>query len=390
MCSRFRNKPGSRRGNVLVLTAFLMIVMIAFVAMGVDIGYIQNARVELQKSADAAAMAAAWDLMDDDRLSGTVNMTDNVAAARNTAIEYAGLNKVCQSAPALDPNTGNSPSGDVVIGYRSSSAGYNDPLDTSDPTKFNAVQVRVRRTSTQNGEVPLFFAKALGMDSIGTQAIATAALGSNFGGFSTPPEGETLEIMPFALDKQTWDNLINNGVGTDNWNWDADDGQVVGGGDGIKEVNLYPQGTGSPGNRGTVDIGGSNNSTSDLARQIVHGINKQDMIDLGKPLEFDSNGKLYLNGDTGISAGVKDELASIKGKTRIIPIFESVSGNGNNANYTIVQWAGVRILDVKLTGSMSSKRVIIQPANVMTRHGKKNEGSTTTSWYVYSPASLVR
>ncbi|MEX2139395.1 MAG: TadG family pilus assembly protein [Pirellulales bacterium] len=389
MSPRFRNKP-RRHGNVLVLTAFLMIVMIAFVAMGVDIGYIQNARVELQKSADAAAMAAAWDLMDDDWLSGTVDMTDNVTAARNRAVEYAGLNKVCQSVPAVDPNTANSQSGDVIIGYRSNAADYDDPLDTSDPTKFNAVQVRVRRTSLQNGEVPLFFGRALGLDSVATEAVATAALGNNFGGFKTPPEGDTLEIMPFALDKQTWDNLINNGVGTDNWQWDASGEQVVAGGDGIKEVNLYPQGTGSPGNRGTVDVGGSNNSTADLARQIVDGVSRQDMIDLGKPLEFDANGKLGLNGDTGISAGVKDELASIKGKTRIIPIFESVSGNGNNATYTIVQWVGVRILEVKLTGSMSSKRVIIQPANVVTRHGVKNEGSETTSWYVYSPASLVR
>ena len=390
MCPRFRNKRCRRRGNVLVLTAFLMIAMIAFVAMGVDLGYIQNARVELQTSADAAAMAAAWELVDTDWLSGSANMADDVSAARERALEYAAYNKVCQAAPALDPNTPNWESGDVVIGYRSNSADYDDPLDTSDPSKFNAVQVRVRRTSLQNGEVPLFFGKALGLDSVATQAIATAALAKNFGGFRTPPEGETLGVMPFALDKETWDNLINNSVGSDSWNWDAECEEVVAGGDGIKEVNLYPQATGSPGNRGTVDIGGNNNSTSDLARQIVDGISRQDMIDLGKPLEFDANGKLYLNGDTGISAGVKDELASITGKTRIIPIFECVSGNGNNANYTIVEWAGVRILDVKLTGSMNSKRVIIQPASVVTRHGIKNEGSSTTSWYVYSPASLVR
>jgi Flp pilus assembly protein TadG len=390
MCPRFRNLPRRRRGNVLVLTAFLMVAMIAFVAMGVDLGYIQNARVELQKSADAAAMAAAWELVDTDWLSGSADMTDDVTAARSLALEYAAYNKVCQSAPVLDPNAANWETGDVVIGFRSNTAEYDDPLDTSDPTKFNAVQVRVRRTSSQNGEVPLFFGRALGLDSVASQAIATAALAKNFGGFQTPPEGETLGIMPFAFDIDTWNNLINNGVGSDNWNWDGDSGEVAAGGDGIKEVNLYPQGTGSPGNRGTVDVGGSNNSTADLARQILHGVSRQDMIDLGKPLEFDENGKLYLNGDTGISAGVKDELASIKGKTRIIPIFECVSGNGNNANYTIVQWAGVRILDVKLTGSMSSKRVIIQPANVVTRHGVKNEGNTTTSWYVYSPATLVR
>ncbi len=110
---------------------------------------------------------------------------------------------------------------------------------------------------------------------------------------------------------------------------------------------------------------------------------------LGKPLEFDANGKLTLNGDTGISAGVKDDLAAIIGQTRIIPIFESVSGNGNNAMYTIVQWAGVRILDVKLTGSMSSKKLIVQPAHVFSKWAKPT-AEENTSWYVYSPAWIVR
>jgi Flp pilus assembly protein TadG len=378
-----------RRGNVLVLTAFLMIVMVAFIAFALDLGYLQNARGELQKSADAAAMAAAWELIDDGSWLGEINMTDNIVAARNRAIQFAGLNEVCASAPALDPNYANSQSGDVVVGYLADTSNYEAPLDTTDPTKYNAVQVRVRRTSTQNGEVPMFWGRALGLDSVASEAIATAVLMKNIGGFRTPPEGETLEILPFALDKQTWDNLVNLDIGSDNWNWNPDSKTLSGGSDGIKEVNLYPQGTGSPGNRGTVDVGSSNNSTSDLARQIVDGVNKSDMEALGKPLEFDECGKLYLNGDTGISAGVKDELASIKGKPRIIPIFEAVAGNGNNANYTIVQWVGVRVLDVKLTGSMSSKKVIIQPANVVSKYAKPSDG-TQSSWFVYSPAWLAR
>ena len=64
---------------------------------------------------------------------------------------------------------------------------------------------------------------------------------------------------------------------------------------------------------GTVDIGGANNSTSDLARQIREGMSAEDMADLassGRSLEF-TEGKLTLNGDTGISAGVKDDLVYI-------------------------------------------------------------------------------
>jgi Flp pilus assembly protein TadG len=388
MAPRLHTKR-TRKGNVLVLTAFLLIVMVAFIAFAVDLGYLQNARVEMQRSADAAAMAAAFELVDEDRLKGTPDMSDDIEAARSRAIQYAGLNPVCTTAPVVNANSPNSASGDVVIGYRASDASYDTPLDTSDPTKFNAVQVRVRRTTGQNGEVPLFFGRALGRTGVAAEVLATAAVANNFGGFATPAEGETLEILPFALDKQTWDNLINNGVGTDNWRWDESAKQIVAGSDSIKEINLYPQGTGSPGNRGTVDVGGSNNSTADLARQILHGVSRQDMIDLGKPLEFNDNGQLFLNGDTGISAGVKDELASIKGQPRIIPIFESVADNGNNANYTIVQWVGVRVLDVKLTGSMSSKRVTIQPANATTKHGITKTG-TQTSWFVFSPPYLVR
>ena len=155
-------------------------------------------------------------------------------------------------------------------------------------------------------------------------------------------------------------------------------------------MNLYPQGTGSPGNRGTVDIGGANNSTADIARQIVHGISASDIQALGKQLNFGVNGSMTLNGDTGISAGVKDELASITGKPRIIPIFSNVSGNGNNATYTIVKWVGVRVMQVKLTGSMSTKSVTIQPSPIIARNFVISQTATSTSDYVYSPVILTQ
>src|SRR4029079_6696526 len=153
---------------------------------------------------------------------------------------------------------------------------------------------------------------------------------------------------------------------------------ISAGADGVKEVNLFPQGTGSPGNRGTVDIGSSNNSTADIARQIVYGISASDLAYLGGSIQFNSSGVLHLNGDTGISAGVKDELASIIGQPRLIPIFSSVVGPGNNADYTIVKFVGVRVLDVKLTGSMSTKHVTIQPCNVVIKGGIYGSHTHTT------------
>ncbi len=85
---------------------------------------------------------------------------------------------------------------------------------------------------------------------------------------------------------------------------------------------------------------------------------------------------------------MKDEFASIIGQKRIIPIFENVTGPGNNAIYKIVQWAGVRILAVKLTGAMNQKYVMIQPAP-MTSTGVIQSSSGGSS-YVYSPAVLYK
>jgi Flp pilus assembly protein TadG len=376
-----RRSYARRRGNILALTALLMTVLMAFVALAVDVGYLYTVHTELQRTADAAAIAAAWELADKDGQAGSQTPTGLSVTARNKAAQFASLNTVCNAAPSLA-------SDDVTVGYISNPKNPASPL-VATPTGLlpNAVTVRVQRTNTQNGDIPLFFAKALGMSNQSGLAEATAALVSGFTGFRTPTDGSNLDILPYALDEQTWNNLST--AGTDSWTYNPDTKLVTSGADGVKEVNLYPQGTGSPGNRGTVDIGSSNNSTADIARQIVHGISPADMAYVGGSLRFGNDGILHLNGDTGISAGVKDELASIIGKPRIIPIFRTVVGPGNNADYSIVKFVGIRIMDVKLTGSMAGKHVTIQPCNVVAKGGIFEEGASS-SQYIYSPVWLVR
>lgn len=385
--SRHRYQPADRRGNVVVLTAVMMVFLITVLAFAVDLGYLNIARTELQRAADSAAMAAAWELIDPN-YTNNVDLSNEIYTARAVAAAYAAKNPVTSNAPSLDLNYGNADSGDVVIGYLPDPMDSSCPLTFADMNKANAVQVKIRKVDGMNGKVPYFFARMLGLDSVATEATATAALLKNFSGFKIPEGSTRLDVLPFALDKQTWDGMLAGG-GTDNWRWDEDSVQVESGSDGVREVNLYPQGTGSPGNRGTVDIGPSNNSTNDIAHQITDGITQADLDHIGGELKLNDQGTLSLNGDTGISAGVKDELASIIGQPRIIPIFQSVTGPGNNAQYTIVEFAAVRIMEVKLTGSNSSKRVIIQPCKMFIRGGIPSSGPQT-SHFVYSPVWLVR
>ena len=376
------NVPKKRKGNILILSALLMASTCAVLASAVDLGYLYVAQAELQHAADSAAIAAAWELVDEDVVSQDDCRWYTCYNAFSKAEQFVYLNTVGGDAPVISYD-------DVTLGYMADPTDPNSQLVCSDPSNYNAVQVRVRRTTDMNGELPLFFARVIGRDSAALEAEATAAILRNIGGFRAPDADTNLDILPFALDEETWNEMLA-GCADDDWHWDSEIKQITSGGDGVLEVNLFPQDTGAPGNRGTVDIGGNNNSTNDIARQIVEGVSQEDLDHIGGSLELDANGELILNGDTGISAGVKDELESIKGEPRIIPIFRDVSGPGNNAMYTIVQFAGVRIMDVKLTGKASSKRVIIQPAVVVMQGGIPAPSDVPTSKYVYSPAWLVR
>ena len=376
----------ARKGTITVLAAIMSIVLVGMVAFCVDLGYVLSAKEELQRSADSSALAACWEF--GQRL-GKGNTTSVAAEhARTTAAQYASLNHVTGDAMTLDTNISNDPNGDVVLGYIADFKNSQSAFQTDSSNGYNAVKVRLRKDSTTNGEVPYFFARVFGKEGQNLQSEAIAGLIRDIKGFQAAADGSNLGILPYALDQTTWNGLVANS-GTDAYRWNATTKQVEAGSDGLVEVNLFPQGTGSPGNRGTVDIGSSNNSTADIARQIVYGISPSDLAHLGGTLEFDASGKLYLNGDTGISAGVKDELNSIKGQPRIIPIFSAVSGNGNNAQYTIVKWQGIRIMNVKLTGSMSQKNVMIQVAPALAK-GVIPATTSGTSSFVFSPVVLVR
>ena len=126
-----------------------------------------------------------------------------------------------------------------------------------------------------------------------------------------------------------------------------------------------------------------------MRRQILNGVSPSDLEHHGGKLELGSDGTLSLNADTGISAAIKADLDTIKGKPRIIPLFSQIAGNGNNANYTITGFVGIRILEVKLTGAMNQKRVTVQPAAIRIRGGIPSTGSTT-SQYINSPVVLGR
>lgn len=167
-------------------------------------------------------------------------------------------------------------------------------------------------------------------------------------------------------------------------------------GDSVLEIDIYPKDDYTSGNFGTVDIGGSNNSTADIERQIVHGINDQDLADFigdtGQTFEIPQpdGSQLVVDGDTGISAGIKDELDLVQGQCRAILMFESVASPGNTSQFTICGLQGVRLMHSELNGNLEFKHLIVQKCNATltgsTFSDDPPDGEDTT---VFTPLILI-
>ncbi|MFO1094810.1 MAG: hypothetical protein U0992_16125 [Planctomycetaceae bacterium] len=359
-----RIADSTRRGNIIVMSATALVMVFAFTAFTVDVGYITTTKAELQKSSDAAALGANIELADAFGPGKLVTQAQAETNARAAAVAVAAANRGGGRSSVYA-----SSSRDIRVGNYSWDTSTNSYVKKWGVQPYNMAEVTLHRdqgsSTLGDGQLDLFFAPIMGQKHASVHTVSTSAMQAGVGFHKTP--GQNIGVLPITLDVGTWNNLINNGVGTDNYTYNSSSKTVSNGADGIKEVNLYPEGavTLPPGNRGTVDFGSLNNSTADIARQIVYGLNDADFAALAQQgiteLRWDT-APLHIQGDTGLSAGIKDELASIIGKPRAIPLFTTVSGPGNNAIYTIVKFVGIRIMYVKLTGSPAQKTVVIQPA----------------------------
>lgn len=376
----------SRRGAIFVLAAFLLIVVFGFAAFAIDLGYITASRAELQKAADAAALAATIELGEGYGVGSTMTQSQIETAVRTAATQVAAKNRAAGlNAVYVDGAR------DVRVGnYSWNGSAW---VKTWGVQPYNLVEVTLRRNQvgSTNGDKPLnlYFAPVIGSRQANIEAKSISALLPGAGVQIESGSNQTADVLPIALDVGTWNNFMNNvGTWSDVYRYNAD-GTVTSGSDGIKEINIYPTGSQNlpPGNRGTVDFGSSNNSTADISRQIRYGLNANDLSYFGGKISLE-NGPLVINGDTGISAGIKDDLEAIKGKPRLMPLFSTVSGPGNNAMYTIVKFVGIRIVYVKLTGSASSKVVIVQPAPFVSNVVIASKQTVTRDSY-FVPGGLV-
>jgi hypothetical protein len=140
--------PDKQQGYVLVVVAGILIVLIGFVALGVDTGALYSARTSAQEVADAAALAGAFSYIT------SPFAPDPAAAATGNALEVALNNNIMGQPIAL---------GDVTV----------------TPDVANR-RVRVDVTSAQ----PTYFARAIFGNTATISVTATAEAAENSTGSS--------------------------------------------------------------------------------------------------------------------------------------------------------------------------------------------------------------
>lgn len=309
-----------RRGTILVLVALLAIPLLAMVAFAVDYGYLLTVQGDLQRTADCAALAAVQELIPDE------TGFQNLAAARAAAREYAAEN-LGGSFTVLDS--------DITIGRYDPGTVYSN-LTLLNTGVFDTVRVRLRRDSSANSQVSLFFAKVLGINNADVIASGTAALRK--GRFLLPGA----DVLPISVPQNEWDSLAAGDI----WNIYGD-GKIQNG-----------AGSPVPGDWGTVDIGSENNSTSDMGDQIVNGLHQShlDSLFADGRIEtdeyIDTQQPTWLQADPGISSGVKNYIQQIHGENRIIPLYKELTiDGGNNLEFKITKWGVVKVVDSRWNGN---------------------------------------
>jgi hypothetical protein len=347
-----------------------MIVIISFAALALDVSQMTAARNELQRAADAAALAGASAYFTDTGLKQDYEMLDYMISSRARAL--SGANVTLRDKTLLDK-------ADLAFGtydYSYPDAG----LDFSGAARLNAVEVSPKRTTdSSNGGVVFFFAPVFGEKFGNVSVSATAVADDRFAGLRI--EEMTTTMLPITMHVDLYDYLAENGEDE----YAADDSGVSRGSDGIPEVKLYPwkaksrpvQSGGSEsstedvlepepegaGNFGLLDFGAS--GTSDLADDIQNGLTAAEIeaaLGTSEPTYFDDSGSAttyQINGEPGLRASLEDDLASHVGEVIGLFVHDDVTSNGTNADFRNIGIRFGRVVEVELGGSV--KALVIQP-----------------------------
>jgi Flp pilus assembly protein TadG len=309
------------QGVIAIIVAICMVMLLGFATIVIDVGTLYAERRQLQNGADAAALGVAIDCAKAATCNGggTAMGTATPLANGNALDNATTVTQVCGTGPGLAACSPAAPAGP-----------WDCPaLDTSGPTAgAKYVQVRVQTLRNGSNLMPPIFAKVLepGYDGTTVKACARAAYGapSTAGALAV-----TESICEWNLGTSNGTNFASPPPYPPNPAGSFERVIYLHTTAGLSHCPAGPSGADVPGGFGWLDDPNGTCQTTVTA------------------------GGTY-GGDPGasISKACKDALSgSQQNKTVVyIPIFDAVSGTGQNSQYHLKGFAAFVVTGYHLPG----------------------------------------
>ncbi len=200
---RLKNLGVDQSGAIAVYAAIGMVVFLGFAALALDIGHMVSVKGELQKAADAGALAGA---------RGLTLIAPSPNWANGTTVGTATVEKNSVDGSQLTKCT-------VLPGYwdlawspsQKAAANLKSTGIVPGPTDVAAVKVTVEKSSGNNGgPLTMIFAKVLGKSTEIVRVQAVAGMVPNLP-ISSAPAGDAFPLAtPISWVKKMWKSDANS------------------------------------------------------------------------------------------------------------------------------------------------------------------------------------
>lgn len=248
------------------------------IALVLDRMWLDMARLEMRTSAEAAALAAARELVSDDLLRPTVTEDRRIARARQAARQIASENIVAGSPLELRTD----PDGDVRLGHLKIASGFTTPQFVESQQDLRTAVVIARRVQDRNNPIALLINGVSPSDSANVIVTAEASIDDRIVGLRPLP-GSTAPVWPLAIladdpsgaRNDTWHRQIELRQGSDFYSVNELTGLVEPMPDGIPEISLS---FANPTGNAALTAFRSVQPDQDLNRLILTGVEEQDLL----------------------------------------------------------------------------------------------------------------
>ena len=387
-----------RRGGIaLAALIALPVALLAFIA-GLWSCQFTDIRAQMQKEADAAALAGADALLGDallrGRLESGTNSTELYALLQNSRLviqSYAQLNPVYGGYSVPDWDLANPTQGDIIFGAydRTQSTPFTPILlvdsmnnPTTDLELINSVQVFMRRTQATGNPIPLPHMPLIGTGQVDFVTVSTAMLDGDLQGFRPLFADRPIPLVPCALDYATVTTQTTTSF-TDKLAFDPTTQAFVASQDQLPEITVNLTTATPPANvvatAFELNIGFTN--ASDVAGQIAGGVQPAQLT--GQPF----NGAFLLTPDASMPSFLtltvpgQQYFASTDGNTLVNSGFSLIAqtpftallwpisnGFDVNGNPIVVGFIAARLASVQTTsdgnGNVQAITLTLQPSLV--------------------------